>query len=103
MFPEQLSAECEGKFIPCTGNNKFLKSVIYNFKNFPLRILLKVDEGFIGLVVVYVSEKNLICIDSSSSGDYFESQIKIPLTTLRDKVFNGVPYELYINEKCLEG
>ena len=94
MLPEYISAENGIKYVPFTGNILFLKSILYEHNNFPIRLLLE-EEQLSAFIIVYVTAKNLICVDTSSEGKLFESILKIPVSTLKERVFEGINYEIY--------
>lgn len=97
MLPTRISGENGEKFVPFSGNLLFLKSVLYEHNNYPIRIVLEADKKYY-MIVVYETSNNLICIETSGET---ESIVKIPLTTLTNKKLNGFPYEVYVKESAL--
>lgn len=98
-FPTHIVTENGDKLIQNTGNILFLQSCIYSGNFYPVRLLI--DEGKESLtctLVVYISEKNFICIDTSSEGNDFQSIIKIPLDTFDKLCYNGFKYKIYVKE-----
>lgn len=98
-FPTHIITEAGDKLIQNTGNILFLKNAIYVSSNFPVRLLI--DEGKNTLtctLVVYISEKNFICIDTSSSDQNFQSIIKIPIDSFEKLCYNGFKYKVYVKE-----
>ena len=98
-FPTHIITEAGDKLIPNTGNLLFLKNAIYVSAYFPVRILI--DEGKetpTCTLVVYISEKNFICIDTSSPDKNFQSIIKIPIDTFDKLCYNGFKYKIYVKE-----
>lgn len=99
MFPDYIISENGDRFVQNRGNVLFLKSSIYKAPNFPVRLLI--DEGKEQLtctLVVYISEHDFICIDTSSIGKNFQSILKIPVSTFYDKKFQKCPYKIYVKE-----
>lgn len=99
-MPDYISAENGIKYVPCRGNILFLKSVIYEHSNYPVRLLMQ-EESLAAFFIVYITSKNFICIDTSSEGKHFESLLKIPISTFENRCFEGVNYEIYIKETAL--
>lgn len=98
-FPTHIISECGDKFVKNTGNLRFLASCIYASNHYPVRIL--VDEGGEGFTcgfVVYISSKYLVCIDTSSKNENFQSIFKIPVDSLREMCYNECKFKVYVKE-----
>lgn len=98
-FPEYIVNEVGDKMIPNTGNILFLKSCIYTSPHYPVRILI--DEGNEMLTcgfVVYITEKDFICIDTSSVGRNFLSVFKVPIDSFEKSCYNNSNFKIYVKE-----
>lgn len=99
MFPEYIISEIGEKFVENTGNILFLKSCIYTSTHYPVRLLI--DEGKDDLTcafVVYISEKDFICVDTSSTDNNFQGVFKISVESFEKLNYNNCPYKIYVKE-----
>ena len=98
-FPTHIVTENGDKLIQNTGNILFLQSCIYSGNFYPVRLLINEGkESLTCTLVVYISEKNFICIDTSSSDQNFQSIVKIPIDTFDKLCYNGFKYKIYVKE-----
>lgn len=98
-FPKYILTESSDKLVVNTGNLKFLASCIYASNHYPVRIII--DEGgedFTYGFVVYISKEFLICIDTSSANENFQSIFKIPVDSFSKLCYNGCRFKIYIKE-----
>lgn len=98
-FPIYITSEIGEKFVKNNGNLLFLKSCIYTSSHYPVRLLI--DEGKDELTcafIVYISNKDFICIDTSSTDGNFQGIFKIPIDNFDSLCYNGCRFEIYVKE-----
>lgn len=97
-YPKYIINELGVKMIPFKGEDiEYLKSLLYTENNYPVRIL--VDEGgeyFTCGFVVYITDKNFICVDTSSLGENFQGIFKIGVDNFKEQSYNN--YRIYVKE-----